>query len=70
VKFGGVVYLNLCQMGVAFLPGFIVWSIIVVNCRALMKNPFELDQFIADPESGLVVLIASVVDFVRLIDKY
>mgnify|MGYP001812320028 FL=1 len=35
-----------------------------------MKNPFELDQFIADPESGLVVLIASVIDFVRLIDKY
>ena len=35
-----------------------------------MKNPFELDQFIADPELGLVILIASVIDFVRLIDKY
>lgn len=70
MKFGGVAYLNLCPIGVAFLPGFIVRLIIVVICRALMKNPFELDQFIADPESGLVVLIASVIDFVRLIDKY
>ena len=63
MKFGGVAYLNLCPMGVVFLSGFIVRPVIVVNCRELMKNPFELTPFIADPKSGLVVLIASVSSF-------